>query len=57
LLWWLMMAAAVEIGSDPLRSDDERVKHVEGCYAMIQLLQKAEKKSGCQIEKLLHLLK
>jgi len=57
LLWWLFLVAVVEISSDPLLSEGERVKHVEECYAMILLLQRAEKRSGYQVEKLLEVLK
>jgi hypothetical protein len=53
LRWWLFLAAAVEISSDPLRSAYEVVKDVEECYTIIKTLHQAEKKSSCQLEKLL----
>ncbi len=53
LLFWLMLTAVMEIGSDPLRSPTETVKGIEECYAMIQKFQEAEKKSEYQVEKLL----
>ena len=56
MLWWLMMVAALEIGSDPLRSVNAVVEELQECYAMIQTWQKAEEKSEYQAEKLLSLL-
>jgi hypothetical protein len=53
LLWWLMMAAALAISSDPLRPVNTVVEELKGCYSMIQTLQEAEQKSEYQIEKLL----
>jgi glycosidase len=53
LLWWLMLIAAVEIGSDPLRPINEVVKELNGCYSMIQIWQRAEEQSAYQVEKLL----
>jgi glycosidase len=53
LLWWLLLIAAVEIGSDPLRPINEVVKELNGCYSMIQTWQKAEEQSEYQVEKLL----
>ena len=57
MLWWLMMAAALTIGSDPLRPVNAVVEELQGCYATIQTWQKAEEKSEYQVEKLLELLK
>ena len=57
MLWWLMMVAALTIGSDPLRPVNAVVAELERCYAMIQTWQEAEKKSEYQVEKLLELLK
>jgi hypothetical protein len=53
LLWWLLLIAAVEIGSDPLRPINEVVKELNGCYSMIQTWQKAEEQSEYQVEKLM----
>ena len=53
LRWWLFLAAAVEISSDPLRSAGEVVKDLGDCYAIIQALHQAENKSEFQVEKLL----
>ena len=53
MLWWLMMVAALTIGSDPLRPINEVVKELNGCYSMIQTWQKAEEQSEYQVEKLL----
>jgi hypothetical protein len=53
LLFWLMLIAVVEIGSDPLRSPSKAVKAIEECYAVIQKFQEAEKKSDYQVEGLL----
>ncbi len=57
MLWWLMMAAALTIGSDPLRPLNVVVEELERCYSMIQKWQEAEEKSGYQIEELLSILK
>jgi hypothetical protein len=57
MLWWLMMVAALTIGSDPLRPVNAVVEELQGCYSMIQTWQKAEEKSEYQVEKLLELLK
>jgi hypothetical protein len=57
MLWWLMLIAALEIGSDPLRPVNAVVAELERCYSMIQIWQKAEEKSEYQVEKLLDLLK
>ena len=53
MLWWLMMAAALEIGSDPLRSVKAVVAELERCYSIIQIWQQAEEKSDFKVEKLL----
>ncbi|OGP74388.1 MAG: alpha-amylase [Deltaproteobacteria bacterium RBG_16_49_23] len=57
MLWWLMIVAALEIGSDPLRPVNAVVKELQGCYSMIQTWQQAEEQSDYQVEKLLELLK
>ena len=56
MLWWLMMVAALTIGSDPLRPVNAVVAELERCYSMIQTWQKAEKKSEYQVEKLLEVV-
>jgi hypothetical protein len=56
MLWWLMMVAALTIGSDPLRPVNAVIEALEGCYAMIQEWQQAEEKSEYQVEKLLTML-
>jgi hypothetical protein len=53
MLWWLMMVAALTIGSDPLRPVNAVVAELEKCYSMIQIWHKAEEKSEYQLEKLL----
>ena len=53
LLFWLILAAVVEIASGPLRSPTEVVKEIERCHEIIQRIQEAEKKSDYQVEKLL----
>jgi glycosidase len=57
MLWWLMMAAALTIGSDPLRPVNAVIKELERCYSIIQTWQKAKKKSEYQVEKLLEVVK
>lgn len=52
ILWWLMLAAAIEIGFDPLRPAKEVIRELERCWSTIQRLQEAEKKSAYQVEKL-----
>jgi hypothetical protein len=53
MLWWLMVGAALTIGSDPLRPVNAVVEELQGCYSMILTWQQAEEKSEYQIEKLL----
>ncbi|HUL30985.1 MAG TPA: hypothetical protein VLZ03_11090, partial [Thermodesulfobacteriota bacterium] len=53
MLWWLMMVAALTIGSDPLRPVRTVIEELEGCYATIQKWQQAEENSEYQVEKLL----
>jgi hypothetical protein len=57
LLWWLMMVAALTIGSDPLRPVHAVIEELQGCYSIIQAWQKAEEKSEYQVETFLELLK
>lgn len=57
LLWWLMLAAALAIGSDPLRSVQAVVEELQRCYSIIQRWQEAEIKSEYKVEKLLSALK
>jgi len=57
MLWWLMMVAALTIGSDPLRPVNVVVAELERCYSIIQTWQQAEEKSDYQIEKLLETIK
>jgi hypothetical protein len=52
MLWWLMMVAALTIGSDPLRPVNAVIEELERCYSMIQKWQQAEEKSEYQVEKL-----
>ncbi len=56
MLWWLMMVAALAIGSDPLRPVNAVVAELERCYSIIQTWQEAENKSDYQVEKLLYAL-
>jgi hypothetical protein len=56
MLWWLMMVAALTIGSDPLRPVNVVVEELQRCYSTIQKWQEAEKKSEYQVEKLLETL-
>ena len=56
MLWWLMMVAALTIGSDPLRPVNGVIEELERCYSMIQEWQQAEEKSEYQVEKLLSTL-
>jgi hypothetical protein len=57
MLWWLMMAAALTIGSDPLRPVNAVLEELAGCYSIILTWQKAEEQSEYKVEKLLELLK
>jgi hypothetical protein len=56
MLWWLMVVAALTIGSDPLRPVHAVIEELEGCYSMIQKWQRAAEKSEYQVEKLLELV-
>ena len=53
MLWWLMLVAALTVGSDSLRSVNAVVEELQRCYAIIQTWQKAGEKSEYQVEKLL----
>ena len=53
MLWWLMMVAALTIGSDSLRPVNAVVEEIQRGYAMIQTWQKAGEASDYQVEKLL----
>ena len=53
MLWWLMMVAALTIGSDPLRPINAVVAELERCYSIIQTWHEAGEKSEYQVEKLL----
>jgi glycosidase len=57
MLWWLMIVAAVTIGSAPLRPVHAVIEELERCYSMILKWQRAEEKSGYQVERLLSALK
>jgi hypothetical protein len=57
MLWWLMIVAALEIGSDPLRPVNAVVKELQGCYSMIQTWQQAEEQSDYQVEKMLEVVR
>jgi glycosidase len=57
MLWWLMVGAALTIGSDPLRPVNAVVEALQGCYSMILTWQQAEEKSEYQVEKLLEAIK
>jgi len=56
MLWWLMMVAALEIGSDSSRPVNAMVEELEGCYSIILTWQKAKEQSEYQVEKLLSAL-
>jgi glycosidase len=56
MLWWLMMVAALTIGSDPLRPVNAVIEELEGCYSIIQKWQQAEEKSEYQVERLLTIM-
>jgi len=53
LLWWMLLVAAVAISADPLRPADEVAQEIVACYDVVRQLQRAEEKSGYQVEKLL----
>jgi glycosidase len=57
MLWWLMMVAALTIGSDPLRPVHAVIEELERCYSMIRVWQRAEEKSEYQVGKLLSALR
>jgi glycosidase len=56
MLWWLMIVAALTIGSDPLRPVHAVIEELERCYSVIQKWQQAEEESEYQAEKLLSAL-
>jgi glycosidase len=53
LLWWLLLAAVVEISADPLRPATERAEQILACYSIVEQLRQAEEQSGYQVEELL----
>jgi hypothetical protein len=53
LRWWLFIAAAIGIISDPLRSMSEIMKETERCNGILRKWEEAEKRSEYQVEKLL----
>ena len=57
LRWWLFIAAAIGIISEPLRPMSEIMKEIERCNGILQKWEKAEKRSEYQVEKLLALLR
>ena len=57
LLFWLMLAAIVEIGSGPERLSAGVVEEIEACHGMIWKFQDAERESDYQVEKLLMAVK
>ncbi len=57
MLWWLLMVAALTIGSDPSCPINAVVEELEGCYSIIQTWQKAEEQSEYQVEKLLEIVR
>ncbi len=57
LLWWFMLIAAIEIGFDPLRPVHEMKKELERSWSMIETLQRAEERSGYEVEKLVEWVK
>ncbi len=57
LLFWLMLAAVVEIGSRPLDSPAQVLKKIEACHGVIQKIQEAEMKSEYRVDKILMALK
>jgi len=57
MLWWLMLIAAVEISSDPLRPVNAVVEELKGCYSIIRTWLQAEEKSEYQVEKLLSIVR
>ncbi|NWG01737.1 MAG: alpha-amylase [Syntrophaceae bacterium] len=57
MLWWLMMVAALTIGSDPLRPVNALVEELQACYLTILKWQEAEEKSEYQVQKLFSVLR
>jgi hypothetical protein len=57
LLEWLLLVAAVQVSAEPGQAPDEAAAEIAACYGVIKKLERAEKKSGYQVEKLLELAK
>jgi hypothetical protein len=53
LLWWMLVVAAVEIGADPERTDEEAAQGIVSAYELIRKLEEAEAVSQYQVEELL----
>jgi len=56
MLWWLMMVAALTIGSDPLRPVNAVVEELEKVYSVIQTWQEAEENLNIKSKNLLSIL-
>ena len=57
LLWWLLLLAAVEISTDPLRPVAEAAEEMLARYEIVQQLHQAGEESGYQVEKLLRVVR
>ncbi|MGD0916485.1 MAG: alpha-amylase family glycosyl hydrolase [Thermodesulfobacteriota bacterium] len=57
LRWWLFLAAAIEIISDPLRPMSEIMKEIERYIGILRKWEDAAKRSEFQVEKLLVAIK
>jgi glycosidase len=53
LLWWMFAVAVVTISAEPNRPASEVAQNIVGCYDVVRALQRAEEKSGYQVQQLL----
>ncbi len=53
LLWWMTTAALLQARSDPRATENQALETIIGCHEIVRSLQKADKNSEYQVEKLL----
>jgi hypothetical protein len=57
LLWWLLLVAVLDAGSDPARPPAAALAEITDRHGMIEDLRRAGEESECQVEKLLAAVK
>ena len=57
LLWWMTTGALLQARSDPRATENQALETLIGCHEIVRSLQKADKNSEYQVEKLLEAAK